>query len=423
MKILITTSTLPVSEDDKVPAFVKDQAIELKKKYPSIDILVHAPHSALSKTLNRKLGTKYYKDVRFHYFWPFRWELLAGHAIMPTLKQNKLLYLQIPFLFLFQFISLLRLARKENPDLLYAHWFTPQAINTALVSKLTRTPFVFTTHASDVSVLRKFPFSKKLVAWVCRHAYAYTAVSERTATKLESFFDKKDWTDIYRDKLTIIPMGVSLTAPIIKNTDIKRVKKIYKLPDHKKIILFLGRLAEKKGVNYLIEAFSNLSDEIAKDLQLVIAGDGQLKDYLVKQTEKLKLDNVTFTGYVYGKNKDALIDVANYTCFPSIIDSSGDSEGFPVVIMESLAAGKIVLASNVSGGETILKSGQSGFIFDQKSAKNLKQSLMKAVSLSEKERLNMQKKSRNLASQFSWPLIAEKHYAVFKGALRENTSD
>ncbi len=53
MKILITTSTLPVSAKDPVPSFVKDQAINLKKIYPSLGIIILAPHNGYSQTTSK----------------------------------------------------------------------------------------------------------------------------------------------------------------------------------------------------------------------------------------------------------------------------------------------------------------------------------------------------------------------------------
>lgn len=417
MKILITTSSLPASDEDKVPAFVKDQAIELKKKYPDLQIIIHAPHNAYAPTGEDQKYKDVYKDVWFHYFWPFKWELLSGRGILPALRQNKLLYLQIPFLSFFQFTSLWRLARKEKPDLLYAHWFTPQAINTALVSKLTGIPFIFTTHASDVLVLAKVPFSKKLVAWVCKRASAYTAVSERTKGKLVSFFDEATWKRDYADKLSIVPMGVTADVPDVSAADIAEAKKGFGIPPNKKYLLSLGRLAEKKGTTYLLQAFSGLPSELTADIQLIIAGDGQLKPKLEKEAKSLGIKNITFTGYVHGKGKDALFAMADYVCLPSIIDDSGDSEGFPVVVMESLAAGKVVLTSDATGAEDILEDGKTGYVFPQKTVEPLAERLVKAIELDNTTRTNMQKASKTLAAQFDWDKIAREHYEIFKKAL------
>ncbi len=419
MKVLIATSTLPATDEDKVPAFVKDQAIHMIKRHPNTKIIIHAPHNHYSQTHTLKSKHKPYKEVRFHYFWPYRLELLAGRGIMPALKANKFLYIQIPFLFIFQFFSLWNLTRKEKPELLYAHWFTPQAINTALVSKLTGIPFVFTTHASDVSVLKKLPFASRLVRWVCKRARAYTAVSERTANKLRGFFTTEEWKE-YSKKLSIIPMGVDISLPKLSKQELKDVRKKYSL-DERPIVLFLGRLAEKKGVTYLLNAWATLPEKLRSNHQLVIAGDGQLRQVLEKEAKELNLNNVVFAGYIYGKEKDGLFALADFLCLPSIIDSSGDSEGFPVVLMEGLAAGKIVLASDATGGEAILTHRKDGFIFTQKSVNSLTKILKDAITLTKTEKAVIQQGSTKLATQFDWDKIDLKHYIILKKAAYENT--
>src|SRR5690606_27113045 len=127
-------------------------------------------------------------------------------------------------------------------------------------------PFVFTTHASDVSVLKKLPFASRLVRWVCKRARAYTAVSERTANKLRGFFTTEEWKE-YSKKLSIIPMGVDISLPKLSKQELKDVRKKYSL-DERPIVLFLGRLAEKKGVTYLLNAWATLPEKLRSNHQL-----------------------------------------------------------------------------------------------------------------------------------------------------------
>lgn len=415
MKLLITTSTLPVSDSDETPAFVREQAISLAKLYPQLEIVVHAPHNHYSRTSERITGNDYYEEVRFHYFWPFRFELLTGRGILPALSANPLLYAQIPFLFLFQIFSLWRLARRTRPDLLYAHWFTPQAISTALVSKVTGVPFVFTTHASDVAVLAGKPLGRKLVRWVCRKARAYTAVSERTADKLKRFFGPAEWEAEFSEKLAIIPMGVNLDTLSREAVDANRVRQQHGL-DERPIVLYLGRLARKKGVEYLLDAVSRLPPELRDGVQVVIAGDGQIRGELEARAAALGLRNVVFTGYVSGIDKTGLLALADFLCLPSVIDRRGDSEGFPVVLMEGLAAGKIVLASDVSGAETLLQDGETGFLFPQQSASELSAALARALATTDEDAARYRRNSRRLSTRFDWSVVAAEHYRLLAGA-------
>lgn len=417
MKILIATSTFPASASDEVPAFVKDQAVNLRKLDPELAIFVHSPHSAYSATRQHVDKSEYYLDIRFHYFWPFKFELLAGRGIMPALRAQPLLYGQLPFFFLFQFLSLWRLTRQQKPDLLYAHWFTPQAITTAWVSRLTGVPFVFTTHASDISVLSQLPLAKRMVKWICRYASGYTAVSERTAGKLEWFFEPAEWRDHFGKKLRIIPMGVDVEFTTPPQAAIDDIKKKYSL-NGRPTVLFLGRLAEKKGVADLLDAAALLPSKTRDSFQLVIAGDGQLRHDLVTKAKDLGLNNVTYTGHVHGSEKHALLALADCLCIPSIIDRAGDSEGFPVVLMEALAAGKLIIASDVSGAETLFEGDDRSFLFPQKSPADLAECLVRALALDSGEANVIRQRNRQLARNFSWSRVAAKYHVFLNSAAQ-----
>jgi glycosyltransferase involved in cell wall biosynthesis len=403
--ILVVTSTFPVSDDDPVPAFVKDQLIALKRHYPELKISVLAPHDKRSRT-KRITHHEHYDEYRFHYFWPFSAEKLAGRGIMPALKANPLNYLLIPFLFMGEFVATWRLARKLNPSVIYAHWFTPQAIIARWVGTFTRTPFVFTTHAADVDVWHKIPVAgKHVVRSNANKARAITAVSRRSMTKLERFFTPAQWQAL-RPRTQIIPMGVTLP-------DINSISK-----STSKSILFVGRLAEKKGVQYLLPAFAAARDQLPNHT-LVIAGNGPWLQRLQKQATELSLGGrVSFPGFVSGQQKADLLGSADIYVVPSIITSSGDAEGLPVSLMEGLAYGKVCIATNESGADDILTNGQDGFLLAQKDTGALAKILIKAATLSADERQAMAKQARATAQQFSWPTIAQRHYEfLFKDLM------
>lgn len=399
MKILVTASTFPASDTDPVPAFVKDQIIALKKIHPEIEFAVLAPHDARSQT--RPFATHdSYDEYRFHYFWLRRCEKLAGRGIMPMIKQNPLYYLLIPFLFAAEFFALWRLTRTFKPDVLYAHWFTPQGVTTGMVSRLTRTPFVYTSHALDVAVWHKIPLiGTPIVRHFSRTARAITVVSEQTKAKLRTFFDEARWREV-ETKLAIIPMGVHLpsqpAAP--KKTNGQH-------------ILFVGRLAEKKGVHYLLPAFAKLLQKFPQ-ATLTIAGDGSWQERLQAQATELKLSdtNLIFAGYTTGDKKQALMNEADIFVVPSIIAADGDAEGLPVTLMEGMAASKLCIATFESGADGIIKSGESGFLVPQKDEVALADALTKALTLSAAERQKLRHNAHLAARQFDWPVVATRHY-------------
>ena len=133
MKIAILTTTFPKNKNDKVPKFIETQVINLKKNYPNLEIYVLCPDN--NKNLDIEVN-KLYTQIRFQYFYPKLFQTLTNNGIMNQLKKNVLNYFLIPFLFVSQMVSLFKLVKKENIELIYAHWFFPQAVNAYIVSKL-----------------------------------------------------------------------------------------------------------------------------------------------------------------------------------------------------------------------------------------------------------------------------------------------
>jgi len=397
--ILVVASTFPAHDTDPVPAFVKEQIIALKKHNPQLKFSVLAPHDLRSNT---RSYTKHatYDEYRFHYAWPYSIEKLAGRGIMPALKANPLNYLLVPFLFFGEFFALLRLVHKLKPNIIYAHWFTPQAVIARYIEIFTRTPFVFTTHALDVEVWHRIPlFGRLIVRNTTRQAKGFTAVSRRSMHKLERFFPASEWKTLQK-RAQIIPMGLNLPD----------VSKETKGSNHTSTsILFVGRLAEKKGVHYLLPAFAELRKDFP-DAKLTIAGDGPWLKKLQQMVRELHLDDsVDFPGYVNGKDKQNLITAANIYVTPSIIASDGDTEGLPVAFMEGLAYGKICIATHESGADDIISHGKDGFLVPQKDVCALTETLKKAIKLNPQQRRLMSQLAKTTSEQFSWTTIAKQY--------------
>lgn len=404
-KILFTTSTMPTSDQDPVPAFVREEAIWLHKIYPDTSISVLAPHNAYSRT-ETYTRHQHYDEYRFHYFWPFAWEKLTGRGIQPALNKNKLLYLQLPGLFIAEFFATWKYVRKLKPDLIYAHWFTPQAITAALVSKITGVPFVFDTQASDVIVLKNVPFAHKIVASVCQRALAYTAPSQQTASKL-LYFATKDTRKMIESKLHLIPMGANRSPS--RKSIAQKLRKTYVLND-KTILLFMGRLVDRKGVDILIKAVKEI-DKI-NVLRLVIAGDGQERKNLEELVSKLDMnEQVVFTGFVTGVEKEALLTAADILVIPSV--NVGDhSEGLPIVFMEGVLAGKITVISDATGAHEVVSDGVNSFIFSAGSVKGLVNKLDRALNLRGSKLRKFEKSIEELSKEYSWENIIRKRYAA-----------
>lgn len=407
MKVLVVASTFPAREGEPVPSFVRDQVLAMKACDPGMSFSVLAPHDASTRSpLPRDPR---FEQHRFRYFWPASAELLTGSGILPALRGNPLLYLLLPFLFAGEFLALWSLTRRERPALIYAHWFTPQAVVAWWVAGLTGTPFVFTSHSSDVEVWRRIPLlGPRLVRAAVRSATAFTAVSRRTMDRIRGFFTPAEWS-VIEARAAIIPMGVDL--PIGESP---RPASASGRP----VILFMGRLVEKKGVEHLLTAYARACARMP-DSELVIAGDGPLSEALRRQAATLGLgERVRFVGHVGGEAKTSLLRDAALHVVPSIVATTGDVEGLPVSLLEGLAWGKICIATVQSGANEILEHGRDGFIVAGGDVETLAEALVGASTLAPARRLAMQAAARQRALAFEWPVVGRQHVEWLRAAAR-----
>lgn len=142
-----------------------------------------------------------------------------------------------------------------------------------------------------------------------------------------------------------------------------------------KNIVFLGRLVERKGCGYLLDAFAHLSKKMP-GVQLHIAGTGAGRADLERKVARLKLtDRVTFHGFVSEEAKAQLLSTADVACFPST-----GGESFGIVLVEAMAAGaKAVLGGNNPGYKTVL-GAQPDLLIDPKKTADFGERLERLLS-------------------------------------------
>lgn len=400
-RVLVVASTFPAADDDPVPAFVRDQVTAMHAASGDLEFHVLAPHDRRSGTVSRR-SHRAYEEYRFHYLWPRRWEVLAGRGIMPALRERPALYAVLPLFVAAELVALARLARRLDPDVVYAHWFTPQGVTASWVARLVGARFVFTTHSSDVSVWRRVPLVGGVVVRAhARRAAAITAVSRRTMGNLASFFSPEEWAQL-EPRTSVIPMAVDVDEPPRSTT-------------REQTITFVGRLVEKKGVQILLQALATAREELA-GWRVVIAGDGPWRERLEAQAAALGVD-AEFPGYVTGEAKRSVVESAGIFVVPSVVAQDGDAEGLPVSLLEGLAAGRICVATFGSGAQDVVTDGVDGVLVRQRDVSALADALVRVATMDDSTATAMARAARERATAFGWPRVARRHIdALFSGA-------
>ncbi|MBK9017920.1 MAG: glycosyltransferase family 4 protein [Saprospiraceae bacterium] len=124
----------------------------------------------------------------------------------------------------------------------------------------------------------------------------------------------------------------------------------------------VGRMVEKKGFTFLIEACGILKRQNF-DFQLVFIGNGPLEEALKSQVQNLGLvDHIQFKGMIPPNQMEAQYRLADVLVMPSIVDPSGDRDGLPNVCLEAMSHGLPIVGTNVSGIPEGVVNGKNGWL-------------------------------------------------------------
>jgi glycosyltransferase involved in cell wall biosynthesis len=160
-------------------------------------------------------------------------------------------------------------------------------------------------------------------------------------------------------KSTIKFQTMGIEDIYFKEGNKKAARKKLKLPLNKKIILFIGRVNNVKGIPYLVDAMEKL-----QDFELKVIGWDQVEKFRNYAKSK-NLKNVEFLGPVFDKRKFLYLDAADVFVLPS------SKEGAPVSIMEAMAKNIPIVATNIGGVPLMIKEEKNGIIIRKKNSSDI----------------------------------------------------
>jgi glycosyltransferase involved in cell wall biosynthesis len=213
----------------------------------------------------------------------------------------------------------------------FAH--TPAEVGDALARRL-RVPFGFSVHARDARKIPRAQLHER-----ARRAACVVACNTDVAAELEGS----------GAHLHLVPHGVDLDRFHPHATEAAPVLRL----------LAVGRLVEKKGFHVLLDALA----AIPGAWQLRIVGDGPARERLSAQAQALGIaDQVTFAGALTHETLPLEYSGADIVAVPSIVDSSGDREGLPNVVLEAMASGRAIVATDTGAIASAIHDGDTGLL-------------------------------------------------------------
>jgi glycosyltransferase involved in cell wall biosynthesis len=385
--VLILTSTYPRWMNDSTPPFVQEFAKRMAKKVDKVYVL--APHYA--KAATREASDHLYLK-RYHYFYPATAETIAYNGGgVGKIKKSPLYAVKLLFFMASLFFNTLYFTLRYNITVINAHWLVPQGFIGVLVKLLTGHTLVITIHGGDVLSLNG-KYMKKVKRFTLRHADIVYVNSSVTEAVCRSLYDRE---------YLRIPMGVSMDhfRPSSPST---RIKEKYGLND------FVGRLAEEKGVIYLLEAVERLK-EAGKQCRALIVGVGPVESELRAYAASHDLqDVVSMVGWVGQEELPDYYSAADVFVGPSLREAQG------IVFIEALAAGLPVVTTDQGGMKDFIQEGNNGLMVKGSSS----EALFVALKTLYDDRPLLKKLAKNapqsIREGYSWESTIDKYYESWK---------
>lgn len=279
-----------------------------------------------------------------------------------------------------------KLCYEYSPDVVHLHGSLAPMLP-ILAIRHSKSINVQTFHAG-LSKSTGYMIFKSLLMPYFRKLNGIIAVSETAKLSMGKYFPAD-----YR----IIPNGVDTEefSP--------RIEPLPQFSDKRKKILFMNRLEPKKGLPHLLRALRRVKREIP-DVLLIVAGSGPFAQYYKNQVNGAISENVVFVGEVParpGTLRASYYRSCDLFCAPSI-----GHESFGIVLLEAMACGKPVVASNIEGYRTVLTDREEGLFFLPKDDTGMAKAISEILKNSELAN-KMGEAGRKKALSYSWPKIAE----------------
>lgn len=291
-----------------------------------------------------------------------------------------------------------KLAKQNSYDLTHSFFSVPCGFISMLLKWEFKLPYIISLRGSDVP-----GYSERFVGlykWV-------------TPTILR----------IWKGASFVISNSQGLRELALKSEPKKEIGVVYNgidvdefFPDQGKknsenfTILCVSRVTPRKGIRFLIQAFKLLSGRY-ENARLVIVGDGNEKKSLEDLVRGLGIENkVEFAGVVSHENVSGYYQKADIFVLPSL------NEGMSNVMLEALASGLPVVATDTGGTKELLTDGINGFVVKMKDADDLAEKIEKLI-LDTQLKNTMSLESRKLAEKMSWRNVAGEYEKLYEEVL------
>jgi teichuronic acid biosynthesis glycosyltransferase TuaC len=334
LKVLVVSRLYPRPTDPVLGVFVEEEALALSKQC-QIRVVSPAPWFPAWERFK-----KWYAYSQL----PLRETRKGIEVFRPRMllfPRNLLFGLLGYSLYLSLRRWMSKMGRDFPFDLIHAHTAYPDGFGAVMLGRALHKPTIVTVHGGDVTIHLRHALVGRLGRWALSHADRVIAVSSSLQRTLAQGHG------IERERVTVIPNGVDVSR--FTPTPPSEARARLGLHEGASRILYVGAIAESKGLAYLLRALPRVRGAAPGPVELVLVGEGEYERAARALADQLGIgEAVTFAGQRPNEEIPLWINACDVLVLPSL------SEGLGVVLLEALACGKPLVATACGGPEDVV---------------------------------------------------------------------
>jgi glycosyltransferase involved in cell wall biosynthesis len=265
----------------------------------------------------------------------------------------------------------------------------PADVYGRISAKLAGVPIILSTrHRFEDSKQEK---NYRLLSWLDTLTMAFSTKIIAVSKTVRDYIIQ--WHRINPTKVVTLYNGIDTNKYKADNNGNDLLNK-FNLDKNRLTIGFIGRLVEVKGLDYLLDAAAEIIKKKKKEVQFLIVGDGPLKGMLQNKTNDLGISKyIIFTGF--RQNIHEILNIIDILVISSL------SEALPTIILEAMASGKPVVATNVGGVPEVVVNGETGILVPPRDPDSLTEAFLELLESPEKRFMMGEKGRQRVTKQFS----------------------
>jgi glycosyltransferase involved in cell wall biosynthesis len=348
MRVLIVTKIFPNAHEPTSSTFNRQQFAALGKLC-DVEVMATIPWYPGAKAFGRWSAAGRLTDVP-------REDVIDGLKVshprflfVPRVGQSPVLYAAslLPKL----------LGRRKQFDVILGSWAHPDGVAAILLSRMLRVPAVIKLHGSDMYVVAKGRAARRFLRWALPRASRVVAVSRPLA-------DEAAELGVPRERIAVVPNGVDRER--FHPRDRAAARKQLGLAAGR-LVVYVGRLEERKGVLDLMAAFERLPN----DVSLALVGDGAARQ---------ACEQVAAGRRIHVAGARPFDEVPLWMAAADVVTLPSWNEGTPNVVIEALACGRRVVATRIGGIPDLVHSSVLGELVEPRDPAALADALARATA-------------------------------------------